>query len=316
MNVLPPLPNSNYEVAPFPNLTEAQLQSIVKRQRLSIDMPPARIPSNGVVHALWALGSQYVLRVPKNETMCIGDLHAEVAAIPVAISSGVRTPALIAFDDARDIIDVPYTIVERVNGVDLSTLAPTDPVLDGLYRQLGHQLAALHLSPLPAPHPWFREIERSGTDALLNDTLAAGLLGDRAVAWFSSLLAELDHPDAELRFVHNDMKPDNLMADARGQLVLIDWGDAGFADPASDFCTLPLAAIAQVLVGYHEVTGATADPGLEQRIVRLAIGNAIYGLRRTARTGPSWYRPLAANISDLLSFATDQPDTWQRWIGR
>ena len=31
----------------------------------------------------------------------------------------MRTPALIAFSEERDIIEVPYTIVERVNGVDL-----------------------------------------------------------------------------------------------------------------------------------------------------------------------------------------------------
>ena len=316
MSVLPPMPNAPYEVAPFARLTDAQLHAIVMKHRLAIDEPPTPLPTNGVVHALWSLGSRYVLRVPKNEAMCIGDLRAEVAAIPVALASGVRTPALIAFSDERDIIDVPYIVVERVNGVDLSTFAPTDPALDELYRQLGHQLVALHSAPLPAPHPSFRNIERSDTEALLIDTFAAGLLGDRAVAWFGSLLEDLAHPDEETCFVHNDMKPDNLMVNELGKLVVIDWGDAGFADPATDFCALPLAAAAQTLDGYREAGGAADDDGLEQRFVRLAIGNAIYGLRRTAHTGPSWYRPLAANLSDLLMFATDQPEVWRRWINR
>ena len=316
MTVLSPLPIAAYEAAPFAQLTDAQLRAIVMKHSLAVDTPPASLPTNGVVHALWSLGSQYVLRVPKNETMCIGDLRAEVAAIPVALASGVRTPALIAFSEERDIIEVPYTIVERVNGVDLSTFAPTDPALGELYRQLGHQLAMLHSAPLPAPHPSFRNIERSDTEALLVDTLAAGLLGDRAVAWFGSLLNDLAHPDAETCFVHNDMKPDNLMVNELGKLVVIDWGDAGFTDPATDFCTLPLAAAAQTLDGYREAGGATGDDGLEQRFVRLAIGNAIYGLRRTPDTGPSWYRPVAAHLSDLLLFATDQPNVWQRWINR
>ncbi len=37
---------------------------------------------------------------------------------------------------------------------------------------------------------------------------------------------------------------------------------------------------------------------------------------RRPLTGPSWHRPVAAGLADLLTFATDHPATWRRWLGR
>ncbi len=318
MPVLPFRPLAAYEVMPFVTVTDTQLARIVRRHHLTLTGPIQPMASNGVVHALWALGADYVLRVPKPEEMCLGDLRAEVAAIPVARAAGVRTPALIAFDDSREIIEVPYAIVERVHGTDLSQLAPDDARLPDLFRQLGVQLATLHTMPVPDPHPWFRAPGTWDVDALLAETVAAGMLDANAQRWFACVLeeTETDHATPRTCFLHNDVKPDNMMADQHDELVLIDWGDAGIGDPAHDLAGLRAAAIAPALVGYREIVDRTADPTLEQRIVHLALSNALAGLRRTPATGPSWYRPLAAVMADLLAFATDQPETWHRWLGR
>ena len=318
MPVLPFRPLAAYEVTPFVTLTDAQLAEIVTRHDLTLSGPIQPMASNGVVHALWALGRDFVLRVPKPEEMCLGDLRAEVAAIPVVRSAGVRTPTLIAFDDSREIIEVPYAIVERVHGTDLSQLAHDDTRLPDLFRQLGVQLATLHTAPVPDPNPRFRVPGTWDVDALLVETVAAGMLDASAQRWFASVLAETDTGDATTRtcLLHNDVKPDNMMVNQRDELVLIDWGDAGIGDPAHDLAGLRAAAIARALVGYREIVGDATDPTFEQRIVRLALSNSLAGLRRSPATGPSWYRPLAAAMADLLAFATDHPETWRRWLGR
>ena len=320
MSVLPFLPFAAYEVMPFVAVTDEQLARIVTRHDLTLTGPILPMPTNGVVHALWALGRDFVLRVPKPEEMCVGDLRAEVAAIPVARAAAVRTPDLIAFDDSREILEVPYAIVERVHGNDLSRLAPDDARLSDLFRQLGAQLATLHTAPAPDPHQWFRVPGTWDVDALLVETVAAGMLDTNAQCWFARVLAETEtESDPATRracFLHNDVKPDNMMVNERDELVLIDWGDAGIGDPAHDLAGLRAAAIAQALVGYREIVGPTTDPTLEQRVVHLALSNALAGLRRSPATGPSWYRPLAAVMADLLAFATDQPETWSRWLGR
>lgn len=315
MDPLPPLPIEEYNVVPFTALGETQLDAIVDRHRLLLDGPIEPMATNGVVHALWALGDRYVLRVPKREPMCLGDVRAEVVAIPIALAAGVRTPALVAFDDACDIVDVPYAIVERVHGVDLAGLAPDDLRSADLYRQLGHQLAMLHSAPIPEPHPWLRVPRAWASEATVDETIAAGMLDRQSAAWIHTLLLELEAAPGEARFLHNDVKPDNLMVDLEGNLVMIDWGDAGPGDPAFDFAALPAAAIAETLIGYRAVLG-DADPTLEPRIVHGAISRSIAGLRRSPLTGLSWYRPVAAGLADLLTFATDHPDTWRGWLGR
>ena len=318
MPVLPFLPLAAYEVMPFVMVTDEQLQAIVEEHQLTLDGPIEPMPSNGVVHSLWSLGSEYVLRVPKPEEMCLGDLRAEVVAIPVARAAGVRTPDLVAFDDSCTILGVPYAIVERVHGTDLSRLVADDDRLSDLYRQLGVQLATLHAAPAPDPHLWFRTPGTWDVDALLDETVAAGMLDTNARQWFARVLEETTthEPTPRTCFLHDDVKPDNMMANERDELVLIDWGDAGIGDPAHDLAGLRGDAIAQALVGYREIVGPRTDPTLEQRIVHLALCNALAGLRRAPKTGPSWYRPLAAVMADLLAFATDHPETWSRWLGR
>ncbi len=318
MPVLPFRSFAAYEVMPFMTVTDAQLARIVARHDLTLTGPIRPMASNGVVHALWALGREYVLRVPKPEEMCLGDLHAEVAAIPVARAAGVRTPALVAFDDTQEIIEVPYAIVDRVHGTDLSQLAPDDIRVPDLFRQLGVQLATLHTAPVPDPHRWFRVPGTWDVDALLAETVAAGMLDRNARRWFARMLeeTETDHGTPRTCFLHNDVKPDNMMVNHHDELVLIDWGDAGIGDPAHDLASLRAAAIAQALSGYREIVDPNTDPTLEQRVVHLALSNALAGLRRTPAAGPSWYRPLAAVMADLLAFATDEPETWSHWIGR
>ena len=190
MPVIPFLPLAAYEVMRFVTLTDVQLQAIVDRHQLTFDGPIEPMPSNGVVHSLWSLGSEYVLRVPKPEEMCLGDLRAEVVAIPVARAAGIRTPDLVAFDDSYTILEAPYAIVEQVHGTDLARLAHDDDRLSDLYRQLGVQLATLHTAPIPDPHLWFRTPGTWDVDALLGETVAAGMLDTNARRWFARVLEE------------------------------------------------------------------------------------------------------------------------------
>jgi len=310
----PQRPLATYETMPLPTLSDAQLREIVERSGLRLDGPIERMASSGVVHALWALGSKWVLRVPKNEVMCVGDHRCEAIAIPLAHRAGVRTPALEVFDDSLTLLDVPYSIVARIDGANLVSAPADDPA----YERLGRELATLHAADLSEHHhPWLRTPDTAPAEAHFDHVLSAGLLHADGVRWLRQLCDRLDEvittgPSAPTNFIHDDVKPDNVMVDHAGQVHLIDWGDAAFGDPANDFQSLPLAAIERTLRGYRAVRPGN-DPTLETRIVRCVVARSMHNLARSPLTGPSWYRPVAANLTDLLTFAIDNPDTWRAW---
>ena len=64
-------------------------------------------------------------------------------------AAGVRTPALIAYDDACDLLPVPYLIVERVKGRALSQLDLEGSETPDIWREVGRDLARLHTGAGP-----------------------------------------------------------------------------------------------------------------------------------------------------------------------
>jgi aminoglycoside phosphotransferase (APT) family kinase protein len=313
---MPPRPLAAYETLSLPELMDFDLQAIVRRHGLELDGPIGRLASSGVVHSLWTLGSRWVLRVPKNETMCLGDHRCEAIAIPLARRAGVRTPELVLFDDSHSILEVPYSVVTRVDGTDLVA----ESFEHHAYIEVGHELAKLHAADVTAHgHPWLRDTSDLAAEAHFDEVLEAGLLHADGIRWFRTLCERLDRaiavgPDAPHVFIHGDVKPDNIMIDRSGAVHLIDWGDAGFGDPAHDFQSLPMRSIEAALRGYRNKR--TDDPTLEARIIRRVVARSMANLLRSPLLGPSWYRPIAANLADVLTFAVDDPKTWTSWTGR
>ncbi len=291
-----------------------EVQAIVERHAIDLDGPIEPLRSSGVVHSLWVLDSNWVLRVPKNEAMCLGDHRCEAVAIPLVLGVGVRTPALLVFDDSLTILDVPFSIVERVHGIDLSA----QPFEHPGYEQVGRELATLHSADLRPPgHPWLRKPNGPEVEQLVDRVVTSGLLHTAGTEWIESLCERLDRLIASTVpptvFVHGDVKPDNVMIDTAGNVQLIDWGDAGFGDPAYDFQSLPMRSIELALRGYRTVRRVD-DPSLEARIIRRVLARSLSNLCRTPLTGPSWYRPVAANLTDLLTFAVDRRHVWDSWL--
>jgi hypothetical protein len=63
----------------------------------------------GIFNAIYLVGNEYVLRVPRDAPPFVAAIRKESVAVP-ARTAGVRTPALVAFDDSLDLLPVPYAI--------------------------------------------------------------------------------------------------------------------------------------------------------------------------------------------------------------
>lgn len=125
------------------HVSKSAVRAIATRHDLDVQLATP-IRSSGIINSVIALDDRFVLRVPRDHPAHIAQAHRETTAIPLARAAGVRTPGLVAFDDRCDLLPVPYLIVEGAPGVDLESERVDPLAFQGLWIELGRDLARLH----------------------------------------------------------------------------------------------------------------------------------------------------------------------------
>ncbi|WP_081913533.1 phosphotransferase family protein [Glycomyces sp. NRRL B-16210] len=225
------------------------LAEIARRHRVGPDsVEPA--PFQGVANQVYFLGKHLVLRIARPDST--ENLLKEAIVIPAAVRAGVRTPEVVAFDD--ELLDTPYMVIKRVDGIAPGLPAgPADEQWRSVYRELGSELATLHreVEELPKVPLEIARDPRPDVATLANAGYLSADIANWLIGWFDRL--ESRFPAASpVRLIHGDASPTNLLADpdSRRLTALLDWGDAAWADPATEFAKLPLRAVPAVLEGY------------------------------------------------------------------
>lgn len=233
------------------------------------------MPSAGMVNAAYSVGDSLVLRVPTGaHPDAVADTLTESVAVPAARAAGIRTPALLIFDNSRDIVDFPITVYERVPGRDLGALSAVDrPTTDRIYHEVGRELAKVHRDIIEVPDPdgYLDTYDRQTDLEFVDDLLHRNCLDRDDAAVMSSLFERvqpaLENAKTIRRFLHQDVTPGNLMGEEGRFTGIIDWGDAGWGDPVQDFRYLPHDAVGAALVGYRAVMPLDGDESVEARIL-------------------------------------------------
>jgi hypothetical protein len=97
--------------------------------------------------------------------------------------------------------------------------------------------------------------------------------------------------------------------------ALIDWDDAGWADPVVDLRGLPLQVADAVLVGYRQVMALDGDDTAEARILWIKLTDALRRLRRAPQPGPPSGTP-GGPLLELLATAADADTSFARLLRR
>ena len=286
----------------------AALADIARRHRVDPDAVRAAT-SQGVANLVYFLGDDLVLRIARPETA--DDLRKEAVVIPAAVRAGVRTPELVAFDDG-ELLGTPSMVVRRATGVVPGLPAgPSDERWAEVYRQLGAELAVLHrgVEALPGVPVDTAADPRPDVAALAGAGYLSAELADWVVAWFDRL--ESHRPAAPAaRLIHGDIAPTNLLVDPEFKRLnaILDWGDAAWADPATEFAKLPPRAVPAVLDGYlGEVDKAWAARILWHHL-HWAIGRLPSPPERDAA---HWSAQPANRLLEIMRFfLADPPQPW------
>ena len=276
--------------------------------RLGVRGEWGELPATGVANFIYAT-DDVVLRIATLHPDGVSDARTESVASPVTLAAGIRTPRLFAFDDSRELIDRPYTLWQRLH-LDTLGLLEDESAIERGWRGVGAQLAILHraVTACPDPDGWLDTPGFDTPHASLERALAAGTVDSATAGWLSTWLWRLDStipPAGPDRFLHGDLYAMNVMCRPNGdEATLIDWGDAGWGEPAFDFADIPPRFLPAVLAAYEAGGGTPRGAGLEGRILWVQIART---LGRAARG-----RPQDAALAALLAFAETAPDPLAR----
>ncbi len=297
---------------PFPQLSAGEIGAIIARHKLNVSPDEVtQLPRAGTVNTALALGENYVLRVPKPTSGAVGDTCTESVAAPVAKAAGVRTPALLVFDDSKGILDVPYTIYKRVDGQNFGLGNIDADASAHVYREIGRELAILHqrVETCPDPHGYLHQPGRLDPSDVLDQLGSAALLSGSNIKWlnrvFGRLRSAVEEATGFKRFLHNDVLPTNVIVNGGAFVALIDWNGAGWGDPALEFATVPSRAVPHALAGYRELASLDGNDTAEQRILWDHLCLALYFLQRPPfYETVSWARPPFARLTELVATAS------------
>lgn len=276
--------------------------------------PIRRLTGPGITNWVYRLGERAVLRVPRLPEY-IPDLAREALVVPLARAAGVRTPAVLAYDDTCRVWPVPYLITELVAGDNLG-LTGTSPA--DTYRELGSDLARWHARAVPSPDPLaaLPHPDTGAPDAIVAELADGGFLG-RDVAssqdtagwlmrWFDKLERAGAGATAAPRVIHGDASPTNVIVDGpagRRYVALLDWGDAAWADPAAEFAKLPLTVVPDVLAGYRAAGGTVH----EAQVLWHYLAWALAGLPRPPYDAAGWAAQPQSRLVDIMRCFLDAP---------
>jgi aminoglycoside phosphotransferase (APT) family kinase protein len=302
---------------PHPEVSTTALRAIAERHHLAADSF-TRLPEVGIFNAIYLLGDDWVLRVPRQHPAHLAALRKEAVAVPSARAAGVRTPRIVAFDEACELLPVPYAIYERVHGETLGLLQLDVHETPDAWRALGHDLALLHtgvpeaspagglaMEVMPDPRASVERLAREGYFSVVETRWLTG--------WLDALAPAALAPGWR-RFLHNDVQATNIMvaAGSHEYLALLDWGSSGWADPAWDFVGMPLSAVPLILQGYRAVAPIDADDTAEARITWRQLQIALMLAKRPPQPERSWgERPLGMLLNILRFFVEDPGGRWR-----
>ena len=258
----------------------------------------ARVPSAGTDNALYRLGSDMLVRLPRIH-WAVEDVHKEQRWLPkLAPHLPYEIPTPLAMGRPAEGYPWHWSIYRWIEGEPPSVDALEDA--PSLATEVASFVSALHrLDTAGAPRA-SRGVRLSQQDADTRNAISQ--LRDDVdtdavtAAWNDALdLAPWTRPPV---WIHGDLKPDNLLCRGGHLRAVIDFGGLGVGDPAADmliaWTLLPTAARAN----YRARLNVDADTWQRGRAWALSI--ALIQLPYYRHTNPALATSARRVIAEVL----------------
>lgn len=202
-------------------------------------LPISRVEPRGTDNALYRLGGELVVRLPRRERTVV-TLEKELAWLPwISPFLPLPVPAPLATGAPTEEYAWTWAVYSWLDGEN----ATPDRLVDARQRalDLAAFIAALQrIDPTGGPGPGEHNFCRGEPLARRNAAVRASLetlRGELDVAAVSATWeAALAAPEWDRRgvWIHGDLDARNLLADEGRLSAVVDWGSLGVGDPACD----------------------------------------------------------------------------------
>jgi aminoglycoside phosphotransferase (APT) family kinase protein len=251
------------------------LDRIARRNGLH---PPSTWPEpwTGATSRVWPCG-KVVIKIALESPEAERAVMIDAAMNPVARSTGVRIPALLAVDDRCDILPLPYAIYERVPEASSLDVLRGYPQREAhAWEEAGRNLALVHQvayeTPLPFDLREFRQHPGVDPRTWAEELACNGRIDAEDSVWLMTLLdmlaphAQMDVP---LTLCHGDANASNVLfsSEDRSTIWLIDWSGAGWLDPVWDAAAIPLDVVPALMRGHREIAPFPHDETADARVL-------------------------------------------------
>jgi aminoglycoside phosphotransferase (APT) family kinase protein len=295
-----------------PDTTEATVRALLYSQCPQwADLALAYLRTSGTDNAMWRVrvpsGEDVVVRLPRRPRAAANvgvELEVLQAIADGPLATAVETPRVLHVGAPQEAFPYGWSVLGWLDGTDAWAARGT---LGGGLESLATELAAAvraigNLTDIPVPQrepgdrggpiePLLRHL-----DWWLDDPTwrAHELIDVAAVRRCAAQGLEVAHDHVDARFVHGDLIPGNLLVRANRLCAIIDWGSAGYADPAQDLGAAWAVFDERARPVFREAVGADDGTWLRARAFELlhAVAGVLYYTPRRHSLGDVMARTL------------------------
>jgi aminoglycoside phosphotransferase (APT) family kinase protein len=203
------------------------------------ELPIAPVPSAGTDNALYRLGDDLVVRLPRIH-WAIGQVEKEQQWLPrLAPQLPLAIPAPLAMGEPGEGYPWRWSVYRWLVGEN-ATRAPIEDMCQAAIELAGFIAALQNIDPTggppPGPHNVHRGVPLAARDASTRESIAA-LREDYDAATLTAIWdAALQAPEWRDRpvWIHGDLQSGNLLVRDGRISAVIDFGCLGVGDPACD----------------------------------------------------------------------------------
>lgn len=221
------------------HIDEALVRALLHAQHPDLATLTIVDVAEGWDNKVFRLGPDLAVRLPRRQSTAALIEHEQRWLPDLAMRLPLPIPAPVRVGHPSEAFPWPWSVVRWFPGHTALAAPPDD--LRPLARALGQFLSALHRpAPPDAPHNPVRSIPLDARTKRLHehlDQLGDTLNRERVLAVWDRLVVTPRWPGPPM-WIHGDVHPGNLVLQDGHLTAVLDFGDIGSGDPATDFAVM------------------------------------------------------------------------------